>query len=119
LRRAASVESTEWLVEYQDTRLYYQRAGKGYPLLLPARQLMRISGTIVIEANDLQRARDPRFSFGAGHAAHPQTKPNVILIRCGDGRADRARQPSVLRPNVALGMAARRSYQYVARPTDD
>ena len=79
------VEIGERLVQQQDARPRGKAAGQRHALALAARQLVRPPRAVIVQADQPQRVRDPRITFGAGQPVQPE--PHVA--RHGHGRPQR------------------------------
>ncbi len=63
------VERRRDLVEEHDVRLHHQRPGDRDPLLLAARELMRVLVGLLLEADAREQLASPPLGLGAGHLA--------------------------------------------------
>src|SRR5229473_3584824 len=75
------VEVGERLVQQQDFRLHHQRAGQRHPLLLAAREFVRIARGEVVELHHIEDLSDPALQLVFCYLPHLQAKRDVLFDR--------------------------------------
>ena len=75
------VERTKRFIKQQKIGRNSQRPGKGDPLALPARKLMRTAFALIGQTDHTEHFPRLGIAFAPGHAAHPQAKGDIVEQR--------------------------------------